>query len=49
MTCNQDALRYWALQYGPYVEIIEPVELRESLRDDVKKMFEKYSNTYAEV
>ncbi len=49
VTCNQDALRYWALQYGPYVEIIEPVELRESLRDDVKKMFEKYSNTYAEV
>ena len=48
VTCNQDALRYWALQYGPYVEIIEPVELRESLREDVKKMFEKYSNSHTE-
>jgi hypothetical protein len=24
VTCNQDALRYWALQYGPYIEVVEP-------------------------
>lgn len=43
VTCNQDALRYWALQYGPYVEILEPQGLRDMLVDDIAKMQEKYS------
>lgn len=43
VTCNQDALRYWALQYGPYVEIIEPESLRNRIADDIFNMYAKYS------
>ena len=40
--CNYSAMRYWALQYGPYVEVLSPDELRNQLRDDAEKMLEKY-------
>jgi len=40
--CNRYAMRYWALQYGPYVEIIKPESLRNQLREDVEKMVQKY-------
>lgn len=40
--CNEKAMRYWALQYGPYVEVLEPEELRTQLRDDIAKMAERY-------
>ncbi|MBQ5559760.1 MAG: WYL domain-containing protein [Lachnospiraceae bacterium] len=43
VVCNQDALRYWALQYGPYVEVLEPKALRDRLAEDIKGMQEKYS------
>ena len=40
--CNQEALRYWALQYGPYVEVIEPTKLREQICADIRAMAKKY-------
>ena len=40
--CNEAAMRFWALQYGPYVEVLEPAELREEIRESVKEMWEKY-------
>ncbi len=40
--CNYDAMRYWALQYGPYVEILRPESLRKQLRADVLNMMVKY-------
>lgn len=42
VTCNQDALRYWALQYGPYVEVLEPQDLRDRLLTDIREMKKKY-------
>ncbi len=42
VTCNYNAMRYWALQYGPYVEILSPESLRNELRGDAEKMLEKY-------
>lgn len=39
---NPGAMKYWALQYGPYVEILKPVEIRAELRELIKKMYEKY-------
>lgn len=42
--CNGNALRYWALQYGPYVEILKPVKLREQLKQDAESMYRKYSD-----
>ena len=40
--CNKSAMKFWALQYGPYVEVLEPAELREEIMESVKGMWEKY-------
>ena len=40
--CNRTAIKFWALQYGPYVEVVEPADLREELREDIKAMEKKY-------
>lgn len=41
--CNETAMFYWALQYGPYVEVLEPAELRSKVRKAVLDMYEKYN------
>lgn len=46
LSCNQKAFTYWALQFGPYVEVLEPKELREELAEFSKGMYEKYSQSY---
>lgn len=40
--CNEQAFFYWALQYGPYVEVLEPVSLRSKIAETVREMNEKY-------
>ncbi len=40
--CNETALRFWALQYGPYVEVMKPESLRKQLHDDIEQMSQKY-------
>lgn len=42
LKCNEEAMFYWALQYGPYVEVLEPPSLRERIKDAVCGMKEKY-------
>ena len=42
VTCNYNAMFYWALQYAPHIEVLEPVELRKELREEIHKMAEKY-------
>lgn len=42
---NLDDIYYWALQYGNHVEIIEPQELRDRLRNTVKAMSYSYLST----
>lgn len=39
---NEDALIYWALQYGEHFEIVEPTETRNRIKEIVHKMFRKY-------
>lgn len=41
---NINAMYYWALQYGAYVEILSPTELRENLGNTINKMCEKYKS-----
>lgn len=43
LKCNEDAMFYWALQYGPYVEVLEPARLRERITDAVEHMKRKYN------
>ena len=42
--CNLNAMRYWALQYGPWVEVIEPKSLRNTIAKDIVSMSEKYGS-----
>jgi predicted DNA-binding transcriptional regulator YafY len=42
LNCNEDAMFYWAMQYGSYVEIVEPGSLRERIRCAVQGMYNKY-------
>ncbi|MCR5177416.1 MAG: WYL domain-containing protein [Lachnospiraceae bacterium] len=42
LKCNENAMRYWALQYGPYVEVLEPESLRKQIVEDIAAMSEKY-------
>ena len=44
VTCNKKSMYYWALQYGPYVKILEPVDLREKIKETIKNMYLKYEN-----
>ena len=44
VVCNENAMRYWALQYGPWVEVVEPKSLRERLREDALDLSEKYKD-----
>ncbi len=44
VVCSEYAIHYWALQYGPYFEVIEPKEIRERLKEDINKMARKYRN-----
>jgi len=45
VTCNYNAMFYWALQYGSYVEVLSPKELREELKNTICKMHERYTLT----
>lgn len=42
LKCNEHAFFYWALQYGPYVEVMEPASLRNRIADAISEMNEKY-------
>lgn len=42
LKCNEQAFFYWALQYGQYVEVLEPAALRSRIAETVSKMNEKY-------
>ena len=42
LRCNEEAMKYWALQFGAYVEIIEPEHLREALKDVLLHMCRTY-------
>ena len=42
VACNKLAMRYWALQYGEYAEILEPESLRDEIREVVDCMVSFY-------
>ena len=42
VSCNEKAMKYWALQYGKYAEILEPKSLRDEIRKVVRDMGKKY-------
>lgn len=42
VACNKLAMRYWALQYGEYAEVLEP----ESLRDEIREVVDCMASFY---
>ncbi len=42
VVCNEKAMFYWALQYGTCAEIVEPLSLRENIKDAIREMQERY-------
>ena len=42
VTVNAQAFVYWALQYGQYVEVMEPVDLREEVKRAITEMARQY-------
>lgn len=42
MKVNEQALIYWALQYGEHVEIIMPEKTREKIKNTLEKILKKY-------
>ncbi|MBE7021224.1 MAG: WYL domain-containing protein [Ruminococcaceae bacterium] len=39
---NQEAFFYWALQYGPHIEVMEPAAMRARVKKAVEDMCAKY-------
>lgn len=39
---NQEAMRFWAMQYGDSVQVLEPVELVNEIKKELKDMCKKY-------
>lgn len=44
LKCNEEAMFYWALQYGPGVEVLEPVSLRKRIYEMVLQMKKNYQD-----
>ena len=44
VSCNERAMKFWALQYGPYVEVLEPESLRNRIKEDISYMSKRYSD-----
>ena len=42
VSVNENAFRCWALQYGQHIEVLEPVGLREWMKNVVVEIAEKY-------
>ena len=42
--CNLKAVKYWAIQYGPKVELLKPVDLRKEIKKEIDRMWRKYKD-----
>ena len=41
---NENAMIYWCLQYGQNVEIIEPKEARDNIKQVISTMMKRYED-----
>ena len=44
VTVNEQAMLYWAMQYGDHVEVLEPIALRERICAAAQRIREKYNH-----
>ena len=43
VSVNEQAMFYWAMQYGEHIEVLSPESLREKLNAAIKNMAERYN------
>ena len=43
LRCNERAMLFWSMQYGKYVDILEPQSLRDEIAKTAEDMFRRYS------
>ena len=43
LQCNEEAMLYWALQYGQYAEVLKPESLRSKLKAASIHICDKYN------
>ena len=41
---NREAFFCWAMQYGLHIEVIEPLDIRERIKQSVEQIIKKYNN-----
>lgn len=46
VTANEEALRYWTLQYCSYVQVLSPASLVETVRADLKAALDNYEQAH---
>ena len=39
---SEQAMVFWAMQYGEYVEVLEPENIRDRIKENIREMAEKY-------
>ena len=44
VTVNLQAMRYWVLQYAPYVTVLAPQSLVDTVRNDLRCSVRNYDN-----
>ena len=42
VTCSPNAVVHFAMQYSEYVEVIDPLDVRNMVIESIKKMCKKY-------
>ena len=42
VTANEQALIYWCLQYGDTIELVEPKETREEIKEKIAILSKRY-------
>ncbi len=42
LKCNEQAMKFWAVQYGEWVEILSPQSLRDNIAESTRGMYETY-------
>ena len=40
---SEQAMIFWAMQYGEFVEVLEPENIRERIKENIRAMAEKYN------
>ena len=41
---SEQAIIFWAMQYGEFVEVLEPESVRERIKENIRNMLKNYGD-----